>query len=452
MKKLNILIADDEPAIRQIMTSIIEREGHHVETAEDAGSALAELMTNQYDVVFSDVRMPDFTGIELLKKAQAKGIESQFIIMTAFASVNTAIEAMRNGAFDYLTKPLRPEDVIHRIQQIADFIGLKSENKVLRGLVMGIGDRQCAMQSDTMLKVERLIKKVAKTDSTVLITGESGTGKGVTARTIHQNSLRASGPFIPVNCGAIPEHLIESELFGHTKGAFTGAVKAKKGLFAEADGGTIFLDEIGELPLHLQVKLLHVLEEKQVRPVGSERFLDIDARIVAATNCDLQDMVKEHKFREDLYFRLNIFNIHLPSLQQRKDDIAALIDFFIARESKKLGLAQGYEVEPEAMELLINYPYPGNIRELENVIARSLILAEDDIIRTEDLPGQMLSHTKAMVSGDKTLREMVRDFEIDMIKKTLDDCAQDRRMAAQKLGLGLSSLYRKLEESTQVDA
>ncbi|OUS27906.1 sigma-54-dependent Fis family transcriptional regulator [Thalassotalea sp. 42_200_T64] len=446
MKTLKILVVDDEPAIRQIMASVIAREGHDVSVAEDGTSALEQLTANEYDVVFSDVRMPDFTGIELLKRAKAANVEAQFIIMTAFASVNTAIEAMRNGAFDYLTKPLRPEDVTHRINQIADFIGLKSENKVLRGLVMGIGDRQCAMPSESMAKVDRLIQKVAKTDSTVLITGESGTGKGVTAKTIHQNSLRATGTFIPVNCGAIPEHLMESELFGHTKGAFTGATKAKKGLFEEADGGTIFLDEIGELPLHLQVKLLHVLEEKQVRPVGSERFIDIDARIVSATNCDLQQMVKDNKFREDLYFRLNIFNIDLPSLKDRKDDIKILIDFFVKREGKKLGLTQHFDIEAEALELLENYQYPGNIRELENIIARALILADDDIIRTTDLPNQMLDQSKPTISGDKTLREQVRDFEMQIIKQAIADSNDDRRVAAEKLGLGLSSLYRKLDE------
>ncbi len=445
MKNLKILVVDDEPAIRQILSNIIEREGYQVESAQDGSSALHALTTKEFDVVFSDVRMPDFTGIELLKKAREKGIESQFIIMTAFASVNTAIEAMRNGAFDYLTKPLRPEDVVHRLKQISDFIGLRSENKVLRKLVMGIGDRQCHMVSDAMNVIDRLILKVAKTNSTVLVTGESGTGKGITAKTIHQNSLRSSGTFIPVNCGAIPEALMESELFGHAKGAFTGANKAKKGLFEEANGGTIFLDEIGELPLHLQVKLLHVLEDKKVRPVGSERFIDIDARIIAATNRDLQAMVKEGEFREDLYFRLNIFNIDLPSLKERKEDIKILIKFFIQNESKKMGINESFEIEPEALGLIENYSYPGNIRELENTIARAMILADDNIIRVTDLPNQLLNQKK-IDSGIKTLREQVRDFELEVIKKTLLEANDDRRLAAERLGLGLSSLYRKLDE------
>ncbi|WP_206485977.1 sigma-54 dependent transcriptional regulator [Thalassotalea sp. G2M2-11] len=445
MKNLKILIVDDEPAIRHILSNVIEREGCEIDVAEDGTSALQALSKKEFDVVFSDVRMPDFTGIELLKRAREKGIESQFIIMTAFASVNTAIEAMRNGAYDYLTKPLRPEDIVHRLNQISDFIGLRSENKVLRELVMGIGDSQCQMVSDAMNVVDRLILKVAKTDSTVLVTGESGTGKGITARTIHQNSHRSSGTFIPVNCGAIPEALMESELFGHAKGAFTGANKAKKGLFEEANGGTIFLDEIGELPLHLQVKLLHVLEDKRARPVGSERFVDIDARIIAATNRDLQQMVKEGKFREDLYFRLNIFNIDLPPIRERKEDIQLLVKFFIQSERKKMGLNQAYEIEQEALELIENYSYPGNIRELENTIARAMILADDNMIRTTDLPNQLLNQ-KNIQTGVKTLREQVQDFEQEVIKKALNVANGDRRIAAERLGLGLSSLYRKLDE------
>jgi two-component system, NtrC family, response regulator AtoC len=446
MKNLKILVVDDEPAIRQILSNIIEREGLQVSVAENGSSALEKLTKENFDVVFSDVRMPDFSGIELLQKAKAQGIESQFIIMTAFASVNTAIEAMRYGAFDYLTKPVRPEDVIHRLNQISDIIGLRSENKVLREMVMGIGDQQCHMVSDEMNAIERLILKVSKTDSTVLITGESGTGKGITARTIHQNSTRAPGAFIPVNCGAIPETLMESELFGHVKGAFTGANKNKKGLFEEAHGGSIFLDEIGELPLHLQVKLLHVLESKKVRPVGSERFLDIDARIIAATNRDLQEMVQEGTFREDLYFRLNIFNIDIPPIRERKEDIKVMVKFFVTSECRKMGLVDNFSLEPEALELIESYSYPGNIRELENVIARALILADDNIIRVTDLPNQLLTQNKKENSQVKTLREQVRDFELDVIKKVLADNNDDRRLAAEQLGVGVSSLYRKLDE------
>jgi two-component system response regulator AtoC len=453
MRSLNVLIVDDEPAIRQILSNIVEREGHQVTVAENGTAGLECLMKQTFDLAISDVRMPDFTGIELLKKAREQGIETQFIIMTAYASVNTAIEAMRAGAYDYMMKPLRHEDVKHRLNQLSNMIGLKSENQVLQQMVMAIGDKQCQLTSPAMLQIERLILKVAKTNSTVLITGSSGTGKGITARSIHRNSPRADGPFIPVNCGAIPENLIESELFGHDKGAFSGASKVKKGLFEEAQGGTLFLDEMGDLPLHLQVKLLHAIEEKRIRPVGSEQFHDVDIRIVAATNRDLEAMVKAEKFREDLYFRLNIFNIHLPALKERLEDVSELLHFFVAKEAKKLGLTDQYTFDPEALELLEGYHYPGNVRELENIVARALILAEDEIIRVTDLPQQVISAQKVIANannGERSLREQVRLFEIQVIEQTIHLAHGDRRQAAKLLGLGLSSLYRKIDDNRQL--
>ncbi|MEH6628806.1 MAG: sigma-54 dependent transcriptional regulator, partial [Motiliproteus sp.] len=271
MRYLNVLVVDDEPALRQILGNAISNAGHQVQVAENGTVALEKLATGKFDVALCDIRMPDMTGIQVVSKAKEAGVETVFLIMTAFASVDTAIEAMRCGAYDYMMKPLRNEDVLNRLTQLGDVIGLRSENKTLRRLVLGLETDQCSMTSPSMQKIDRLVSKVAKTGSTVLITGESGTGKGVTARSLHQASLRADASFIPVNCGAIPENLLESEFFGHTKGAFTGASKAKKGLFQEADQGTIFLDEIGELPLNLQVKMLHVLEQNVVRPVGAEK-------------------------------------------------------------------------------------------------------------------------------------------------------------------------------------
>ncbi|MEH6472266.1 MAG: sigma-54 dependent transcriptional regulator [Halopseudomonas sp.] len=443
---LNVLIVDDEPALRQILGNVVSKAGHKVQLAENGTQALSILGRDAIDVALCDIRMPDMTGIEVVSKAREAGIETAFLVMTAFASVNTAIEAMRCGAYDYMIKPLRNEDLLNRLSQLADMIGLRSENQTLRRLVMGFEGQQCRTQSAAMLQVERLIAKVAVTDSTVLITGESGTGKGVTARSIHQNSNRVDASLIPVNCGAIPENLIESELFGHVKGAFTGASKDKKGLFQEADQGTIFLDEIGELPLGLQVKLLHVLEEKSVRPVGAEKTIPIDVRIVAATNRNLPEMVEAGTFREDLYFRLNIFNIELPSLRQRKEDIDGLLDFFVARESKKMGLGARFMIDSDARQLMNSYEYPGNIRELENVISRALILAEDGVIQSTDLPQQLLNTPLGVVSAGTTLREQVRQFEISVIKQAVEENAGDRRVAAKQLGLGLSSLYRKLED------
>jgi len=447
MNTLNILVIDDELALRQIMANTVKKAGYTVKTADCGTKALEMLSEEDFDVAISDIRMPDISGIEVVEQAKQQGIETMFLMMTAFASVNTAIEAMRSGAYDYMIKPVRNEDILNRLSQMSDFISLKSENKVLRNLVMQTGENQCLMVSPAMKRVDKLITKVAITDSTVLITGGSGTGKGVTARSIHQNSLRVKAPFIPVNCGAIPENLLESEFFGHTKGAFTGAQKAKKGLFMEADKGTIFLDEVGELPLNLQVKLLHVLEDKMVRPLGSEQAKPVNVRIIAATNRDLKQMVEDGTFREDLYFRLNIFNIEIPNLNDRQEDIPILIDFFLKQEVQKMGLSDEIVVAPEAMDLLLAYQYPGNVRELENIVARSLIMSENNCIQIIDLPNH-IQGTKIpehMGTGKKMLKDQVRQFEIDAIKRAIEEANGDRKVAAKNLGLGLSSLYRKLE-------
>ncbi|HEX7649203.1 MAG TPA: sigma-54 dependent transcriptional regulator, partial [Noviherbaspirillum sp.] len=324
IKSLEVLVVDDEPAIRQVLAAHLGRSGCSVCQAANGTEALERLQKGDIDVAISDIKMPDFTGIELVRKARAAGIDTSFIMMTAYASVDTAIDAIKAGASDYMIKPVRNEEVLHRLMKVGDMRRLSSENKVLRNLVLGTRDEMFSFSAPSMRDLDRMIAKVAPTDSTVLVTGESGTGKGVIARRIHQNSQRADGPFIPVNCGAIPENLMESELFGHVKGSFTGADKARKGLFLEADKGTIFLDEIGELPLALQVKLLHVIEEKTVRPVGSEQAKRADVRIVAATNRDLQQMVAEGKFREDLYFRLSVFHVHAPPLRERRQDILGL--------------------------------------------------------------------------------------------------------------------------------
>jgi two-component system response regulator AtoC len=309
-----------------------------------------------------------------------------------------------------------------------------------------------------MKAVDRLVAKVAPIDSTVLITGESGTGKGVVARTVHQLSQRAAMPFIPVNCGAIPENLLESEFFGHTKGAFTGADKARKGLFLEADRGTIFLDEIGELPLALQVKLLHVLEAKEIRPLGSEQTRKIDVRIVAATNRDLRAMAADGKFREDLYFRLSGFHIDVPPLRERREDLPALIRFLLERGAQRFGLQRAPLPDAEAEEILAHYDWPGNVRELENVLHRAMILSEDGRITVADLPPQITpppapaaaaspgASAAAEPRDGVPLREQVRRYEHSLILQVIGACGGDRRSAAQRLGIGLSSLYRKLEE------
>jgi two-component system, NtrC family, response regulator AtoC len=452
MKSIEVLVVDDEPAIRKVLAAHLNRSGMNVQEAASGSEALAYLGKGGIDVVISDIQMPDFSGIELVRRARAAGIETSFIMMTAHASVDSAIDAIKAGASDYMIKPVRNDEVLHRLMKVADLQRLSSENKVLRNLVLGTREESFSFTAPSMRALERLIAKVAPTDSTVLVTGESGTGKGVIARQIHQQSQRADGPFIPVNCGAIPENLMESELFGHVKGSFTGADKARKGLFIEADRGTIFLDEIGELPLALQVKLLHVIEEKTVRPVGSEQSKRADVRIVAATNRDLPQMVAEGRFREDLYFRLSVFHVHVPPLRERRQDIPELVRFLLQRGAKRMNNGLELSMDPEVEAILSTYEWPGNVREMENVIDRATILADEGRITTADLPPQIAavappsaSGEAAPVSGDG-LREQVRRFECSVITKTIAEHNGDRRAAAQKLGIGLSSLYRKLEE------
>jgi len=447
---MHVLVIDDEAALRQILASAISRAGHSVDTAENVKEASSKLVRGDVDVALCDIMMPDGNGVELVRSFRGAGIDTQFVMVTAFASMETAVEALRAGASDYMVKPVRTEELLHRLEQIGSMRGLKAENQALRQMVArehGIFH----FSSPSMIDMERLVSKVSVTDSTVLITGESGTGKGVAARNIHEMSPRSEFPFIPVNCGAIPENLLESEFFGHAKGAFTGADRARKGLFTQADRGTLFLDEIGELPLHLQTKLLHVIEDKVVRPLGGEMVRKVDARIIAATNRNLQEMVKEGRFREDLYFRLSMFHIQIPPLRERREDMGRLIHFIL----NNLAGGQGKKtlaLDPIAEEILVEYPWPGNVRELENVINRAHILADGDRITLADLPPDIARSAPRRekcgldMSLSGGLREQLRRVEADIITRALRDASGDRRIAAQKLDIGLSSLYRKMEE------
>ena len=462
-KFLNVLIVDDEPAIRQILATTLTKANYTVETARDGSEALLRLEGGDIDIAICDIKMPGMDGIEVVRQAKAMKIDTLFLMMTAFASVDTAVKAMKAGAYDYLTKPLRRETVLHRLEQMGDWIGLKDQNRALRNLVAEEDkNKACHLVSPAIVQVERMIRKVAPTDFTVLITGASGTGKGVLARSIHQRSQRSSNLFIPVNCGSIPENLIESEFFGHVKGAFTGADRAKKGLFLEANNGTLFLDEIGELPLHLQVKLLHALEEKSVRPVGSEQFRKADVRIISATNQNLRNMIQEGTFREDLFFRLNVFNIHIPALCERRVDIPILIRYFLNKHSQGKGKTQSFVMDPDAESALVGYDWPGNIRELENTLERAMILAEDGVITLADLPQNLQQYDVGRPVSEhvpnhhslpegktlgKTLRDLVRNYEIQVIMEAIEQTDGDRRLAARSLGIGLSSLYRKLEQA-----
>ncbi|MBK8324905.1 MAG: sigma-54-dependent Fis family transcriptional regulator [Betaproteobacteria bacterium] len=450
MRQMNVLVIDDEAAVRQIVADIVRNAGYTVDTASGAAEGASRLVRGGIDVALCDIRMPDGDGITLLRNCRDSGIDTVFVMVTAFGSMETAVEALRAGAHDFVSKPVNREELLHRLAQIEAMRGLREENRALRKSVGGPGANRFVFSSPAMLEVERLAGKVAPTDSTVLVTGESGTGKGVLARTIHERSLRAQKPFIAVNCGAIPETLLESEFFGHTKGAFTGADRTRKGLFLEADGGTLFLDEIGELPLHMQSKLLHAIDEKSVRPVGAEIARRVDVRIIAATNRDLSAMVADGRFREDLFFRMSMFRIHVPPLRERPRDLRDLIRHLL--DAGPAGGRRLTGLDPAAEELLHAYAWPGNVRELENVLNRASILADGERITLADIPAELSSRASLAggtpvasgVVGD--LRSELRRFEAGIVYRTLDAVSADRRQAAQRLGIGLSSLYRKLEE------
>lgn len=456
MAKFKVLVVDDELAFCQLLANAIRHAGYDVSTALDARSAMTILGAGDTELVLCDVHLPDKDGIELIAQVRAAGIDTPFIMCTAFASVDSAVRALKAGAADYIVKPVSNDEIVHRIRQIETVRNLESENKALREIVIGREDERYRGMSAPMREVERLVDKVSQTDSSVLVTGESGTGKGLVARMIHQRNSQRKGPFIPVNCSAIPHQLLESEFFGHTKGAFTGADKPRKGLFLAADGGTLFLDEIGELPLDLQPKLLNAIEDKKIRPVGGERSFEVDVRIITATNRNLAELVKQGQFREDLFFRLSMFQIRVPPLRERSEDIPGMIQFFLNRSRKTGGTAKGFTIDPVAEEILKSYAWPGNIRELENVIGRACIMTNSQRVTIADLPQELTA-----LVGDQTpvgtpsnsgdgLRVKLRRIEATIVLDTLRECGGDRKAAAELLEVSLSSLYRKLEECAEL--
>jgi len=454
MASLHVLVIDDELAVRQILSAAVANAGYSVDEAGTAADAAAKLARGDVDVALCDIKLPDGNGIDLLRDSRAAGTDTTFIMVTAFASVETAVEALRAGASDYVVKPVRKEEVLHRLAQIETLRDLSEENQALRKAIGASSSRMHRFASPEMTEVERMAGRVAPTDSTVLITGESGTGKGVLARSIHDQSGRHGGPFVAVNCSAIPEHLLESEFFGFTKGAFTGADRARKGLFLQANKGTLFLDEIGELPLAMQAKLLHVIEDKVVRPLGSEQTRRVDTRIIAATNSDLAQMVEQGRFREDLYFRIGVFHIAIPPLRERPGDLAGLIRFLL-EAARAGGNTRVTRIEPEAERILLAHSWPGNVRELENVISRACLLAEGDSITLADLPAALTRTAPVRPSGTPaagassdtgSLHDRVRVLEREIVRAAVSDAGGDRKLAAQRLGIGLSSLYRKLDE------
>lgn len=444
-----ILIADDEKPIRDSLKMVLEEEGFTIEAVGDGEEALQKIQNakgeENFDIVITDIKMPKLDGMQLLEQASRISPETFFIIMTAYASVNTAIEALRHGAYDYLIKPIEFDDLIIRVKRLLDYKKLALENKALRQRISADYDfTNLIGKSDAMKKVFSIIAQVAPTNSNVLITGKSGTGKELVAKAIHYNSKRKDKIFLPVNCGAIAENLIESELFGHKKGAFTGATEDKVGLFKVADGGTLFLDEIGELPLNLQVKLLRAIEDKEFIPVGGVKPVSTDVRIIAATNQNLYEKTKTGEFREDLYYRLNVVEINLPTLNERKEDIPLLVNHFIEKYSKEMG-KKIIGVDNDTMKILMAHEWRGGVRELENIIERAVIFCKKDMITVDDLAEYIRGNTETYEYPD-SLKEALHNFEREHIIKTLKKYNYNKEEVAKALEIGLSSLYRKMDE------
>lgn len=443
---MKLLVVEDETAFRQILAAELAKEGHEVTAAATGAEALASLGERDFDLVVADLRLPDIDGIDIVRRTREAGNEVPVLVMTAYASVQTAVAALRAGATDYLMKPVRIPDLVRRVQQICDLDRLRRENRLLRRLIEQETRSYWFPDTAAGRAVKHLVSKISGTDMTVLIEGESGTGKGVTARLIHTASRRAEGPFVQVNCAAIPEALLESELFGHTKGAFTGASASQEGLVAAAAGGTLFLDEVSELAWPMQAKLLHVIEEKTVRPLGSTRDRVVDVRILAATNHNLERLVGEGKFRQDLYFRLNTFRIGLPPLREQLEVLANAVDFFLSKHARRQSNRQ-VAVDGNVWQRLAAYSWPGNLRELENTIERALVLCDGANITLADLPAALRGPEEyADASAATSLKERVRAFERMTILHTIKATEGDRRAAAKALDIGVSTLYRKLEE------
>ena len=447
-EKSKIIVVDDEPGMREFLEIMLQKDNYLVSTATDGAEAIQKMENNLFDLAVVDVQMPVMNVIEVLKKINEKCPETTVIMITAFASHETAIEAMKLGAYDYITKPFKIDEIKLVIRKALDRKKLERENSRLKKeLETKYGFGNIIGRSPSIVKIFELIKRVSELKVNILIAGESGTGKELVARAIHYSGSRHEGPFVPVNCGAIPETLMESELFGYRRGAFTGAVRDKRGLFEEASGGTIFLDEIADLPLHLQVKLLRVIEEKIIRPLGSTDPTPIDIRVIAATNKKLEDEVSKGRFREDLFYRLNVIKIILPPLRERKEDISPLAIHFIGKYSREMGKdVRG--ISPKALEILENYHYPGNVRELENIIARCVALETFNVIRHETLPqlvsGKDYFDLETSFSSNAGLDTLLGNVEKKMIEKALRSTGGNKTEAAKILGITLRSLRYRL--------
>jgi two-component system response regulator PilR (NtrC family) len=449
--KARILVVDDEQSMREFLEIFFRREGFEVTTAADVDSALLAAGSDEFDVVISDVQMPERSGLDVLRGVKESSPETVVIMITAFATTETAITAMKEGAYDYITKPFKVDELRLVVEKALEKKLLSSENRRLRSELRSQLSRQHLVgRSSPMEKVFELVSRVADTKTNVLISGESGTGKELVARAIHQSSDRRHRPFVAVNCGAIPENLLESELFGHVRGSFTGAVQNKEGLFEVADGGTLFLDEVGELPGALQVKLLRVLQEKRIRRVGGTSDRPVDVRILAATNRRLEDEVASGRFREDLYYRLNVIQIPVPALRERMEDLPLLVHHFVEKYDAELGKTVRC-VSERAMERMLAYPYPGNVRELENVIERAVALARGDEIDLEALPPNLVrpperETAERIPSEGVDLEKLLGDYERGLLLEALGRTGGVKKRAASLLGISFRSFRYRLEK------
>jgi two-component system, NtrC family, response regulator AtoC len=445
-----VLVVDDEENIRLVLQTLLRKHDYEVHVAQSAQLALEQCAAFDPDFVLADVRMPGMSGLELCTALRERAIETTVIVMSAYGSVELALEAIKAGAYDYIAKPFKQDEVLLVLAKAEEREALRRENRALKEAVRQ--DRALSEllgQSEGILRVLRLIDKVAEYRTTVLIQGESGTGKELVARALHKRSARAERAFVAINCGAIPESLMESELFGHKRGAFTDAHSDKRGLAQEADGGTLFLDEVGELTLPLQVKLLRVLQEGVVRPLGAVKDIQVDARIVAATVRDLAKEVAAGRFREDLYYRLNVLQINVPPLRERQGDIPLLSDFFIERNNSRLG-TRIRGLDAAAKKLLLGYHWPGNVRELENVIERAVILADGELLGVEALPPQLHDPSDAVAgalhSGELSIKRATTLIEQSLIRRALDKTRGNRTAAAKLLEISHRALLYKIKD------
>jgi two-component system response regulator PilR (NtrC family) len=441
-----VLVVEDEADIRESLEEVLREEGYEVSAFADGSAALQALNTREFDLILSDLRLPGADGLEVLRHAREVAPQTLVLIMTAHATVESAVEALRRGAQDYLLKPLLFDDVLHKIDYLLRHRQLAWENQILRNQVERQWDFENLIgRSQAMREVMERVRRVAPTPSTVLITGESGVGKEVVARAVHHFSEFRDRIFLPVNCSAIPETLLESQLFGHLRGAFTGAVSNQEGLFQRARGGTIFLDEIGDLPLTLQVKLLRAIEQKEVLPVGATAPVKVEVRIIAASNRDLHKAVEDGTFRDDLYYRLNVFGIDIPPLRERREDIPALVEHFLHLHNPELK-KRFKGADGATIKLLMSLPWKGNVRELDNVVEHAMIVGEGDWITVKDLPRALQQESGVPLPSGDDLREALRAYEKAHIQSVLAKVSYDKKVAAERLGLSLSSLYRKIEE------